>query len=269
MADEELRKLIIRLVAELGDFKQQISDANASTGKKARTQEIEGSFGEGFVDGMKKVNWEITDFKAGMEAASDVVKTLSSSWSAFTSSLTDTTKKGKEKWQEMCKSILTMWLNMINKIIESYLEKGLSSLLNAILPGSAPTVSVGGGGGGEYVAGGEYGWGGMAQAFHAGRGPFEMSPVGRFVPPSVLASAPRFHTGEIPAIIRQDESVLTPGQMKALASMQSQQKVQIELLPHPDFYAKVRPTREEIGVTVAGDIARGGPVRQALENWKR
>lgn len=58
--------------------------------------------------------------------------------------------------------------------------------------------------------------------FHTGRGPGEFSRP-RSVPAWVYAGAPRFHSGigpgEIPAIIRDDESVLTPGQMRALGAM--------------------------------------------------
>jgi hypothetical protein len=46
---------------------------------------------------------------------------------------------------------------------------------------------------------------------------------GRFVHPSYFDGAPRFHggigPGERPAILRHDESVLTPGQMRALGRM--------------------------------------------------
>jgi len=54
---------------------------------------------------------------------------------------------------------------------------------------------------------------------HGGYGPGDSMPV-RFVPSRVLLNAPRFHSGigpgERAAIIRTDESVLTPGQMKAM-----------------------------------------------------
>jgi hypothetical protein len=54
---------------------------------------------------------------------------------------------------------------------------------------------------------------------HGGYGPGDSMPT-RFVPSSVFVNAPRFHSGigpgERAAIIRTDESVLTPGQMRAV-----------------------------------------------------
>lgn len=55
--------------------------------------------------------------------------------------------------------------------------------------------------------------------FHGGYGPGDAI-TSRLVHPAYFDDAPRFHggigPGEMPAIIRQDESVLTPGQLKAL-----------------------------------------------------
>jgi hypothetical protein len=54
----------------------------------------------------------------------------------------------------------------------------------------------------------------MYQDFHSGRGPGEIGTYHSF------DRAPRLHSGigpdEMPAIIRKDESVLTPAQMKAV-----------------------------------------------------
>ena len=54
---------------------------------------------------------------------------------------------------------------------------------------------------------------------HSGMGPGEV-PAMRHVPAGVFANAPRFHSGvgpgEMAAVIRRDESVLTPAQMKQL-----------------------------------------------------
>jgi Arc/MetJ-type ribon-helix-helix transcriptional regulator len=55
---------------------------------------------------------------------------------------------------------------------------------------------------------------------HGGYGPGDVMQT-RMASPAMFAGAPRFHSGrsprEIPAIIRDDESVLTPGQMRQLA----------------------------------------------------
>jgi hypothetical protein len=59
-----------------------------------------------------------------------------------------------------------------------------------------------------------------ASVNHTGYGPGDPITVGRYVHPAYFDDAPRYHTGigpgERAAIIRDDESVLTPGQMKAI-----------------------------------------------------
>ncbi|MEH2508696.1 hypothetical protein V1291_000050 [Nitrobacteraceae bacterium AZCC 1564] len=61
---------------------------------------------------------------------------------------------------------------------------------------------------------------GLAAIHHTGHGPGDAITSTRAVNPAVFATAPRFHTGigpgERAAVIKNDESVLTAGQMRAL-----------------------------------------------------
>jgi hypothetical protein len=96
---------------------------------------------------------------------------------------------------------------------------GLGSLFGLL--GGAPGVNAAGGingavgatsvGGAPLVA---------ALGFHSGAGPGDAATFKRYVHPAYFDNAPRFHSGigpgEQAAIIRKDESVLTPGQMKAM-----------------------------------------------------
>lgn len=63
---------------------------------------------------------------------------------------------------------------------------------------------------------------------HTGYGPGDALNNVRYVHPAHFNDAPRFHSGigpgERAAIIRTDESVLTPGQMKAMGGMKAQQQ---------------------------------------------
>lgn len=89
---------------------------------------------------------------------------------------------------------------------------GLGGLLGGLFGGgNTPSISTGLGAG----------TGGLAfPTFHTGFGPGDAIKNTRFVHPAHFNDAPRFHSGigpgERAAIIRTDESVLTPGQMKAL-----------------------------------------------------
>jgi hypothetical protein len=57
---------------------------------------------------------------------------------------------------------------------------------------------------------------------HAGKGPNEVSSYFRIVPSGSFFGARRFHEGfapdEYPAILRRNESVLTPAQMRAVGN---------------------------------------------------
>lgn len=92
---------------------------------------------------------------------------------------------------------------------------GLSGLLGAVF-GSGANPSVAGASGVIGAAGA----GVAVPTFHTGFGPGDSISNIRFVHPAYFDDAPRFHSGigpgEQAAIIRTDESVLTPGQMKAL-----------------------------------------------------
>jgi hypothetical protein len=77
----------------------------------------------------------------------------------------------------------------------------------------------------------------LSQIYHSGGMGNEPSGT-RMVDPSIFASAPRYHTGNIPgvqsheiaAVIRKDEAVLTPGQMKALGNRGGGNNVQVNVV---------------------------------------
>lgn len=112
-----------------------------------------------------------------------------------------------------------------------------------------------------------------AAPFHTGRGPGEFGSP-RTVHPAYFERAPRFHSGigpgELPAIIRQDESVLTPGQMRALG--QRTPNVTIQLINQssvPVEATQSGPPQFDgegfvVGV-VLRDMSRGGPIREAVK----
>lgn len=81
------------------------------------------------------------------------------------------------------------------------------------------------GGGASFVA--------PSMIAHAGYGPGDAMQM-RMVSPALFANAPRFHSGrsprEVPAIIRDDESVLTPGQMRQLAPARSVPSVTVNVI---------------------------------------
>lgn len=116
-------------------------------------------------------------------------------------------------------------MSALNAISSKLMDMAAQNLWKSAFGGGGGILSslFGGGGGGTMSFGGDLGagTGGMAfPTFHTGFGPGDAIRNTRIVHPAHFNDAPRFHSGigpgERAAIIRTDESVLTPGQMKAL-----------------------------------------------------
>lgn len=99
-----------------------------------------------------------------------------------------------------------------DKLIDMASNQAISGLFKAFLPG---TSGINTPGGTVYTPGPL-----EAAVNHTGYGPGDSFPT-RMVAPEHFSNAPRFHSGigpgERAAVIKDNESVLTPGQMKALA----------------------------------------------------
>lgn len=115
-------------------------------------------------------------------------------------------------------------MSALNAISSKLMDMAAQNLWKSAFGGGGGILSsLFGGGGGAMSFGGDLGagTGGMAfPTFHTGFGPGDAIRNTRIVHPANFNDAPRFHSGigpgERAAIIRTDESVLTPGQMKAV-----------------------------------------------------
>lgn len=161
--------------------------------------------------------------KAGLDeyanAATDtfamVKESTGRAFKGMEDSLVSFVRKGKLDFTSLADSIID---DMIRMQVQQNITKPLSGLANLaakaignyFFPGSAAAPDPS-----SYAGGNEY-----AAILHTGGGPGE-TPAQRMLPSSVFTNAPRFHSGigpgERAAVIRTDESVLTPGQMRQLA----------------------------------------------------
>jgi hypothetical protein len=121
------------------------------------------------------------------------------------------------------KSAATVFGNALVTIENKLIDMASNQLISGFIS-SISGLGFGGGGFnffGSSVAGAGKGLSSLAAGVnHTGYGPGDSMPM-RFVHPAYFENAPRFHTGigpgERAAVIRNDESVLTPGQMSQLA----------------------------------------------------
>lgn len=115
------------------------------------------------------------------------------------------------------------------------------------------------------VIGGAFGGGGGINAglYHTGRGPGETNAT-RFVHAAHFDDAPRFHSGigpgEQAAVIRKDESVLTPGQMRALGSQRGAGPVAVHIHNAPAGVTAESKQSQEAGGGVRIDVMLKGAV---------
>jgi hypothetical protein len=206
--------------------------------------------------------------KATRGAADEFV---SSTGSAITSNLADITtgtKTAAEGFKDLSSAVIRSLEEMIIKMtITLPIARALQAAIGGFLPG---------GGGVTLAPGGLYHSGGIV-----GREPTST----RYVHPAYFENAPRFHTGlmpgEVPAILQQGESVLTPGQMSAIGGALRSPSVQVNVAVQNNTDSKVSVQQkknasggvdmiflvEQIESHIGGNIADGrGAVNSGLVN---
>jgi hypothetical protein len=156
--------------------------------------------------------------------------------------------------------------SMIQDLMKMMIYQNITGPLFSQISGGSFLSGLFGGGGasmghGDWTAG---------LGFHGGGVPAYDSPAfTRTVPGAVFANAPRFHSGigpgERAAIIRNDEGVFTPGQMKALGKGKGGNTVIVHL-ENPVFQdlETQNRTMAQIAEIVAKKVAPGAVV----ENYK-
>ena len=145
-------------------------------------------------------------------------------------------------------------MNALNAIAQQLMKMAMANLFGNIFGGA-------GGGGGIFSGLGSL-FGGV---HHGGYGPGDSFKT-RAVDPAVFAHAPRFHSGigagERAAVIQNDESVLTPGQMKQLAPVGQQsggvQGIKADIGVSVDDDGKLMAVVKNITKQMIGDFA-GSP----------
>jgi hypothetical protein len=129
------------------------------------------------------------------------------------SKLTDWMKTSKMDWEGWCNSLLTSWMDTLNKMaIATAQQELITPLIKSAVGGIIGAI-----GGGGFGAGGSDGAGTISQdavyshEFHRGGIVGGSAPV-RVTSSSVFANAPRLHSGlrsnEFPAILEKGEEVI-------------------------------------------------------------
>lgn len=166
-------------------------------------------------------------------------------------------------------------MSALNSLSAKLADMASQQLWKAAFGGSSFSLSslFSFGGGGSATMGAD----GLAAIHHSGYGPGDSFPT-RNVRSSYFANAPRYHTGigpgERAAVIKDDESVLTAGQMRALGKMSGVGQP-ITIVQNNDFRnadpgseARIRVQLEQTKqAAIAGAVAAVGKVRSMTPSY--
>jgi phage-related minor tail protein len=167
--------------------------------------------------------------------------------------------------------------SMLTKVTNKLVDMATNNLWNAAFGGSGIGLGNLFGSGGGMSAGTNGGTGGLLGAIHhGGHGPGDAIRATRYIHPAYFDDAPRFHTGigpgERPAIIRNDESVLTPGQMRQLSPAGStvvavniinQSSARVEQQQNSSGGVDVL-IRDAVQGVIANDAQSNGPISRTM-----
>jgi len=185
-------------------------------------------------------------------------------------------RNGESAWQAFGEA----GKNALGKIADRLMDMATRQLWNAAFPPGS------GGGGFLGLLSGLFGKGGSSgpvgvvggagtmsvPTFHSGRGPGESGNGVRSIAAGIFTTAPRFHDGvgpgEIAAVIRDDESVLTPGQMRALGGGRNTSS--IVMSPTYVFNNADPGSEARIRAYIDQSISKSqGDTLQAVQNFHR
>jgi len=226
----------------------QLAAANVVLGKSFEKMSEQAQLARAPLEQLKK--WEIDagNFRLQIDTAS--VSTLNQMTTSIVD-FTTGTKTATQAFQDFGKSVIKILEEMIVKML---LARALSAALGAF-------------GGGGAAPG--YNPNSTSGLYHGGGMMDEPSGV-RSVHPAAFMNAPRFHSGigpdEMPAIIRRDEGVFTPGQMRAMGAMGAGGSTQVNVYNQADNSSVKTSKRRQGGIeitdviisTVGKHMANGG-----------
>jgi hypothetical protein len=173
----------------------------------------------------------LTDFASSLRQGQ-------SAWDAFGTAAQNALGKIEDRLIKMATDQL--W----SAAFPSGATSGIGSLFSGLLSGGSSTAANGA----TILPSSAFVGPLQAGVNHTGYGPGDSFPT-RLIHPAYYENAPRFHTGigpnERAAIIRNDESVLTPGQMRALApASRGGNAAPVEVHVHADQGTTVQKTTQ-------------------------
>jgi lambda family phage tail tape measure protein len=197
-----------RLLQENTISAQEFNDANRDALIKFLDTQRDAA--SGIARGLLKMEREFTDFATIAEGA-----------------LRDAFKGGEDAIVQFAKTGKLEFSDFIDSLLEDLLRLSLRTAVGGLLQMAISSIGSSFGGGYANPTSAQLGTVGEpgslpGYGFHTGRGPGEFGAL-RQLTAAMIDAAPRFHKGrlapgEMAAVINDEESVLTPGQMKSMGS---------------------------------------------------
>lgn len=190
----------------------------------ARQRELGTDWAVGIVDGLKKVSWEISNYRLGMMAAQGTIGAVGGTFkSVFVDTMMGDLKTFGDYWRAFWREIFNVFGSVVDAMVKKWVADWLAAQAQTGGGFGQLLQFLGFGGGGVGVGGiAPYGGGfgtppvGTAVIAHSGGIIGETSFPMRNVVSSIFRNAPRLHSGlspdEYPAILQAGERVIPSGQ---------------------------------------------------------
>ena len=235
-SQDEITNATIRMYQDLGQYPQEYFDLQEELLQKQvdayvkaggdiilaeqwKASEMKRIYEETLEKQENAIDQWVEHYTSIREVSEDFAKSYAAGLDDLGSKMTDWMKTGKMDWESWTNSLLTNWMDTLNKMAVAEAQKSIINPLVSSLVGAV----VGGIGSGS--AGSSDGAGTISQdavyshEFHRGGIAGKDIVPKSIVPKSFFRNAPSFHTGneEMYAKIKKNEGVFTQEQMKNLA----------------------------------------------------
>lgn len=209
---EEAKKSLQEFYAAKEEYSKKYADATEK--EKLKTRDL-GKEIKDLMEVQSKnplINY-IGLLEKSLDGMTPVLTTMVNGLSGLEDAFVEIAMTGKTSFESLVSSILS---DIIRYETRALITIPIAKTLNALMSGESVSSSTSSAGGVVGVIGNL-----VTSFFHGGGVVGRDSTMTRSMPSSLFTNAPKFHNGllsdEYPAILKKDESVLTPGQLAAVS----------------------------------------------------
>lgn len=232
---------------QMASLSQQLEDTKAE-----RDLDVLKLVSRGVDEGVTQAHQEAVDFYKN--AFPSAIDTASSALSQFANDVVRGNATMEDAWSALGNTVSDVVGSILQDLTKMYLKMAIMGLADALIGSFSGGFNVGDGIGTSTGTGGGFNMGGgVVTGLHSGGIVGTDATFQRLVDMNMFMSAPKYHSGlmpgEMPAILKKDEGVFTPAQMRALGSSSGGSNVVVNVIESPGNGGQ-RQERQEGGTTI-------------------